>query len=235
MPRSYASDLLEDDIDLDGERAAGRPYQSGRRRSDVFMTVLAAGATAAVLFNALGLQERRHSGGTPAPIAAPAALREVPAAPAAASPAAIPAPAPSPVMQAAPEASTPAMGTPDAASAAAPVMPLPPVKPAAPPRAAPAVQAPTALAPAPAAPANAVPGAGSPRPPADIAVSPRVMEIQKALASLGYGPIHIDGRVGDATRQAIERFERDRRMPVTGEISDRLVRELDTVAGFSIR
>ena len=61
------------------------------------------------------------------------------------------------------------------------------------------------------------------------------MEIQKALASIGYGPIHIDGRAGEATRQAIERFERDRRMPVTGNISDRMVRELNLVGGFAIR
>lgn len=73
------------------------------------------------------------------------------------------------------------------------------------------------------------------RPPADIAVSPRVMEVQKALASIGYGPVPIDGRIGVPTQQAIQRFERDRRLPVTGEVNDRLVKELNAVAGFSIR
>lgn len=86
-------------------------------------------------------------------------------------------------------------------------------------------------------PANVAPAAAAPAamPPADVAVSARVMEVQKALARLGYGPIRIDGRVSEATRDAIQRFERDRRMPVTGDISDRLVRALNEVAGFSIQ
>lgn len=226
MPRSYASDLLVDDIDLDGERAAGRPYRSGRRRSDVFMTVMAAAASAAVLFNALAMQDGRRGGSapTPAPPAAPAELRSV------STPATPPQPtaAPSPAMSPA-EAGSPATPLP-----LAPAMPLPPAKPAAPPpRAAAPVVAPS-IAPV-AAPAPAVPATPGPRPPVEVAVSPRVMEIQKALARLGYGPIHIDGRVGEATQEAIGRFERDRRLPVTGQISDRLVRELNAVAGFSIQ
>ncbi|QIB35077.1 peptidoglycan-binding domain-containing protein [Ancylobacter pratisalsi] len=230
MPRSYASDLLVDDIDLDGERAAGRPYRSGRRRSDVFMIVMAAAASAAVLFNALAMQDGRRSGGAPAPLAAPAELREGASAPATSAATPRPIAAPSPASTSAPVEVTP----PAAPTPLAPAMPLPPTKPAAPPPRAvaapqPSLPAPTALTPEPASPAS------SPRPPAEIAVSPRVMEIQKALARLGYGPIHIDGRVGEATQEAIERFERDRRLPVTGQISDRLVRELNAVAGFSIQ
>jgi len=67
MPRSYASDLLVDDIDLDGERVAGRPYRSGRRRSDVFMVFVAAAASAAVLFNAFALQQGRNGSRAAAP------------------------------------------------------------------------------------------------------------------------------------------------------------------------
>ena len=33
------------------------------------------------------------------------------------------------------------------------------------------------------------------------------------------------------TRSAIEKFERDRRLPVTGQLSDRLVRELAAMTG----
>jgi peptidoglycan hydrolase-like protein with peptidoglycan-binding domain len=86
-------------------------------------------------------------------------------------------------------------------------------------------------------PANVVPAASAPSamPSGQIAASARVMEVQKALARLGYGPIRIDGRVSDSTRDAIQRFERDRRMPITGEVSDRLVHALNEVAGFSIQ
>lgn len=230
MPRSYASDLLVDDIDLDAERVAGRPYRSGRRRSDLFMVVIAAGASAAILFNALMMQGPRREGAAatvPLPASPPAGLRQVAApAPAATVPAQAPAPA----------ALAP---TPAPAVAAAPVAPLPPVKPPAPPKPAaiPAAAIPAAAPAAMVPPANVAPAAVAPAamPPADVAVSARVMEVQKALARLGYGPIRIDGRVSEATRDAIQRFERDRRMPVTGDISDRLVRALNEVAGFSIQ
>ena len=66
-------------------------------------------------------------------------------------------------------------------------------------------------------------------------MSARMVEVQKALARLGYGPIRIDGRASEATEKAIKDFERDRRLPVTGQISDRLVKELNAVAGFSIQ
>ncbi|MGA0561180.1 peptidoglycan-binding domain-containing protein [Ancylobacter sp. VNQ12] len=229
MPRSYASDLLVDDIDLDAERVAGRPYRTGRRKSDLFMVVIAAGASAAILFNALMMQGPRREGAAatvPLPASPPAGLRQV-AAPAPAPVATVPAQAPAPAAI----APTP---VPAAAVAAAPVAPLPPVKPAPPPRpAATPAAAPATMVP----PANVAPAAAAPAamPPADVAVSARVMEVQKALARLGYGPIRIDGRVSDATRDAIQRFERDRRMPVTGDISDRLVRALNEVAGFNIR
>lgn len=220
MPRSYASDLLVDDIDLDGERVAGRPYRQGRRRSDLFMLVLAAGASAAVLFNALALQQGRPgTAGRGAATSAPE-LRQVNAPRGTnASPAASPA---------APTAA-PAAPLPLEAAPAPVATPVPPVKPAAP-RAAP-------VAPAAAAP-TAEKAAASPAdllPPVEVPVSPRVMDIQKALARLGYGPIRIDGIFGAATEEAIQRFERDRRLPVTGQMSDRVIRELTAVSGFAIR
>jgi len=39
------------------------------------------------------------------------------------------------------------------------------------------------------------------------------------------------GVFGPDTRAAIEKFERDRKLPVSGEVSDRLVRELTAVTG----
>lgn len=226
MPRSYASDLLVDDIDLHGERVAGRPYRQGRRRSDLFMLVLAAGASAAVLFNALALQQGRPGTAGRTATAAPDIRQVNTPRPTSTSPAVTPSPPPA----APPAASSAAPAAPLTLDAApAPVAtPVPPAKPAAP-RAAPAA--------APAAPL-AEKAAASPAdllPPGDVPVSPRVMDIQKALARLGYGPIRIDGIFGAATEEAIQRFERDRRLPVTGQMSDRVIRELTAVSGFTIR
>lgn len=64
-----------------------------------------------------------------------------------------------------------------------------------------------------------------------LAPSPRVVAIQRALSDFGYGQIKPTGTIDAATRAAIEKFERDRRMPVTGQISDRFVRELSAMAG----
>ncbi len=75
---------------------------------------------------------------------------------------------------------------------------------------------------------------GGMRPPANIPASPRVLSVQRALAKLGYGPLKVDGTFGTETRLAIQRFERDRKLPVDGEISDRLVRELGAVSGLAV-
>jgi len=222
MPRSYASDLLVDDFDLDGSRIGGYATRPRRRRSDILMMLVAAGASAAVLFNALAMQDGKPNT-RPASAAAAPAIPLPPAAPAEVRKTVAAEPAPA--------AATPPAGSVPMSLAAAP--PRPPVKPAAPPRVAAAPVAPAAPAPSAISLSNET--TGTVRPPADVAVSPRVMEIQKALAKLGYGPIKVDGRGGDATKDAIERFERDRRLPVTGAISDRLVRELNAVAGFSIQ
>jgi peptidoglycan hydrolase-like protein with peptidoglycan-binding domain len=63
--------------------------------------------------------------------------------------------------------------------------------------------------------------------------SKRLMAVQRALADYGYGPVKPTGGFTIETRMAIEKFERDRRLPVTGRVSDRLVRELSTVTGRS--
>jgi hypothetical protein len=57
---------------------------------------------------------------------------------------------------------------------------------------------------------------------------------QKALSKLGYGPLKADGVMGAGTRQAIERFERDRHIPETGELGSKTSRELATRAGFAL-
>lgn len=55
--------------------------------------------------------------------------------------------------------------------------------------------------------------------------------VQRALSDLGYGPIEIDGVLGNQTAQAIQRFELDRGMPITGNIGDRIVAELVLIGG----
>ena len=64
-----------------------------------------------------------------------------------------------------------------------------------------------------------------------IAPSKRILAIQRALSDFGYGQIKPTGVYDPETRAAIEKFERDRRLPPTGQISDRFVRELAGMTG----
>jgi peptidoglycan hydrolase-like protein with peptidoglycan-binding domain len=64
-----------------------------------------------------------------------------------------------------------------------------------------------------------------------IAPSKRIVSIQRALADFGYGQIKATGVYDPETRSAIEKFERDHRLPITGQISDRVVRELAAMTG----
>ncbi|MCC6776700.1 MAG: peptidoglycan-binding protein [Hyphomicrobiales bacterium] len=92
----------------------------------------------------------------------------------------------------------------------------------------------TAAAPSPA------PGAAVARPPApvrnDVAPerptpSKRIIALQRALADYGYGQLKPSGIVDADTHAAIEKFERERKMQVTGQPSDRLMRELSAMTG----
>ena len=64
-----------------------------------------------------------------------------------------------------------------------------------------------------------------------IAPTKQVLAIQRALADFGYGQIKPTGVYDPETKEAIEKFERDRRLPVTGQMSDQLVRELAAMTG----
>ena len=64
-----------------------------------------------------------------------------------------------------------------------------------------------------------------------IAPSPRVIAVQRALNDFGYGPVKATGVYGPETVTAIQKFERDRKLPVTGQISTRVVRELAALTG----
>jgi peptidoglycan hydrolase-like protein with peptidoglycan-binding domain len=75
-----------------------------------------------------------------------------------------------------------------------------------------------------------------PIPPAPIALAGvrRVAAVQRALTEYGYGQLKPSGTMGPDTQAAIQKFERERRLPVTGQVSDRLVRELAAVIGHPI-
>jgi peptidoglycan hydrolase-like protein with peptidoglycan-binding domain len=64
-----------------------------------------------------------------------------------------------------------------------------------------------------------------------LASSQRVIALQRALSDYGYGQIRPTGSYDPATRAAIQEFERNRRLPVTGQISERVTRELAATTG----
>ena len=85
-----------------------------------------------------------------------------------------------------------------------------------------------------------------PRPPAAIPVSSRsdgslapggsrrVAAVQRALTEYGYGQLKPTGTVGPDTQVAIVKFERERKIPASGQMNERLVRELSAMIGHSI-
>jgi hypothetical protein len=82
--------------------------------------------------------------------------------------------------------------------------------------------------------------ANAARPPAPVpstaqsAGARRVAAVQRALTQYGYGQLKPTGAVGADTQTAIAKFERDRKLPVTGQMSDRLVKELTAMTGHPI-
>lgn len=61
--------------------------------------------------------------------------------------------------------------------------------------------------------------------------SRQVLAVQRALSDFGYGQIKPTGVYDADTRASIERFERERKLPITGQVSDRLLRELAVMTG----
>ncbi len=64
--------------------------------------------------------------------------------------------------------------------------------------------------------------------------STRVIAVQRVLSAFGYGQLRSSGIVDAPTRSAIEKFESEHKMPVTGRVSDRLLTELAAMVGHSI-
>lgn len=185
---------------------------------DTVAGLLALAAIAAIVFNALFLQAGRH----PAPmfgsvVAVPAAPVLVPS-----SPLPRPRPAEADALPLEPKAMEYRPAEPRAAdkpaevrSSADPLTNL--------------VKATTSTA--------SAPTANVARPPAPIPQatgSRRVAAVQRALTEYGYGQLKPTGTVGADTQAAIGKFEREHKMPVTGQVSERLVRELSAAIGHAI-
>ena len=190
---------------------------------DMIAGLLAAAAISAIVANALFLQAGRH----PSPMFG--------AASAPAHPVANPLPRPRPV-----EAATRAVELTAADVKAAESKPEPKVEPKS--DAMSSLVAKTVAPPAPvAAPAAAASSTAIVRPPAPVPVATphtaagrKIAAVQRTLTEYGYGQLKPTGMIGADTQAAITKFERDRKLPVTGQMSDRLVKELSHMTGRPI-
>ena len=231
MPRKVAN---EDEMPRRRRRAGAAVIEAEAERGlvmrillhspkDMIAGALAFAAVSAIIANALFLQAGRH----PSPM-----FGTVVAVPAAALAPASPLPRPRPVEAA--RVMEPSPAEPKAVEpksdfksefkseprAADPMTNL--VKATAVPQTAPAA---VARPPAPIPAASRNDPASTPR---------RVAAVQRTLTEYGYGQLKPTGTVGSETQAAIQKFERDRKIPVTGQMSDRLVRELAAMTGKAI-
>jgi hypothetical protein len=212
---------------------------------EITATLLLTGAGAAIAWNALALQTVRH----PAPLIGPRLQTEA-AAPASRPrtepPASLFDPAPARVF---PDNAVPLPPRPVARDPAgesirtgeptggSPAAVLPPARPA------PAASAAPATITTPRRPTPVRDPIGdlirlgepAPIPPGLVGRAPGniVSAGQRALSRLGYG-VTVDGIMGPSTRQAIEQFERDRRLPVTGELGQQTARALTAHSGVPV-
>ena len=64
--------------------------------------------------------------------------------------------------------------------------------------------------------------------------SSRVAAVQRVLSEFGYGQMRPSGILDEPTSAAIEKFENERKLPVTGRLSARLLSELSAMTGRPI-
>lgn len=67
-----------------------------------------------------------------------------------------------------------------------------------------------------------------------IGPSPRIAAVQRALSDYGYGQLKPSGMLDEATSSAIEKFEREHKLPITGRVSERLVSDLVAMVGHPL-
>ena len=63
--------------------------------------------------------------------------------------------------------------------------------------------------------------------------SQRIVMLQRTLAEFGYGQIKSSGLLDTDTKRAIEKFELEHKLPVTGQLSDQFVQQLAATTGQS--
>jgi Putative peptidoglycan binding domain len=63
----------------------------------------------------------------------------------------------------------------------------------------------------------------------------RVAAVQRVLSDFGYGQLRASGTLDEPTSAAIQKFEGEHKLPVTGRLSDRLLNELAAMVGHPIQ
>ena len=75
----------------------------------------------------------------------------------------------------------------------------------------------------------------SPSSTASVGSPARIIAVQRVLSEFGYGQLRLSGMLDEPTSTAIQKFEADRKLPVTGHLSDRLLHELAAMTGRPIQ
>ncbi|MCZ8375056.1 MAG: peptidoglycan-binding domain-containing protein [Beijerinckiaceae bacterium] len=75
---------------------------------------------------------------------------------------------------------------------------------------------------------------GTERPAAEDKPSRTVLDVQRALNKAGYGPLTEDGQMGPSTRNALSKFEADRKLPPRGEPKGPVLKLLASTTGIAI-
>jgi hypothetical protein len=65
--------------------------------------------------------------------------------------------------------------------------------------------------------------------------SSRIIAIQRVLSEFGYGQLRPTGTLDEPTRAAIQKFEAEHQLPITGRLSDRLTTELAAMTGRPVQ
>jgi Putative peptidoglycan binding domain len=69
---------------------------------------------------------------------------------------------------------------------------------------------------------------------ASVTPSSRIAAVQRVLSDFGYGQLRVSGTLDEPTRAAIEKFEGEHKLPITGRLSNRLLNELAAMTGRPI-
>jgi peptidoglycan hydrolase-like protein with peptidoglycan-binding domain len=75
---------------------------------------------------------------------------------------------------------------------------------------------------------------GTERPAQEDKPTRTVMDVQRALNKAGYGPLTEDGQMGPSTRNALAKFEADRKLPPRGEAKGPVLKLLAATSGVAI-